>query len=59
MFAKVLGIILIIVGGILSLGVLFPLIGNLFGMLWLLIKLIVPLVLIYIGYRLVSREDDY
>ena len=59
MLAKLLGIALVVVGGILSLGVLFPLIGNIFGMLWLLVKLIIPIVLIYVGYRLLNREDSY
>ena len=59
MLAKLLGIALVVVGGILSLGVLFPLIGNILGMLWLLVKLIIPIVLIYVGYRLLNREDSY
>jgi len=33
MLAKILGIILIVVGGIGALGVVFPLIGSIFGML--------------------------
>jgi|SaaInl7_200m_RNA_FD_contig_31_1464020_length_850_multi_8_in_0_out_0_3 hypothetical protein len=59
MLAKLLGIILVVVGGILSLGILFPLIGNIIGMLWLLIKLVIPVVLIYVGYRLLNRDDSY
>jgi hypothetical protein len=59
MLAKLLGIILVVVGGILSLGILFPLIGNIIGMLWLLIKLVIPVVLIYVGYRLLNREEGY
>lgn len=59
MLAKLLGIILIIVGGVSALGVVFPLIGNILGMLLLLAKLLIPLVLIYIGYRLLNREEGY
>jgi hypothetical protein len=59
MLAKLLGIILIVVGGIGALGIIFPLIGNVFAMLWLLVKLIIPFVLIYIGYRLLNREEGY
>ncbi len=59
MFAKILGILLIIIGGSLALGVLFQLIGTLFGLLWALVKLAIPLVLLYVGYRLVTRESDY
>ncbi len=59
MLARILGIILLVVGGIGALGVIFPLIGSIFGMLWLLIKLIIPLILIYVGYRLLNRDTDY
>ena len=56
MLSKLLGIILIVIGGSLALGVLFHLIGDIFGLLWTLIKLAIPLVILYIGYRLVTRE---
>ncbi len=59
MLARILGIILLVVGGIGALGVILPLIGSIFGMLWLLIKLIIPLILIYVGYRLLNRDTDY
>jgi hypothetical protein len=59
MFAKILGIILIIIGGSMALGVLFHLFGTIFAVLWALIKLIIPLILLYVGYRLISRDSDY
>ena len=40
-------------------GVLFHLLGSLFAVLWALIKLILPLILLYVGYRLVARDSDY
>lgn len=59
MLAKLLGIILIVIGGSLVLGVLFQFVGSLFALLWIVIKLLIPLVLLYVGYRLVTRESDY
>ena len=59
MFAKILGIVLIIIGGSMAFGVLFHLLGSLFAVLWAIIKLIVPLILLYVGYRLLSRDSDY
>ena len=59
MFAKILGIILILIGGSMAFGVLFHLLGSLFAVLWALIKLILPLILLYVGYRLVARDSDY
>jgi hypothetical protein len=59
MLSKILGIILIVIGGSLALGVLFQLIGSIVGLLWAMIKLAIPLVLLYVGYRLLTREPDY
>ena len=59
MFGKIIGILLIVIGGSLALAVLFQLIGTLFGLLWALIKLAIPLILLYVGYRLVTRESVY
>lgn len=59
MFAKILGILFLLAGGILALGVLFQLIGTIFGLFWVLVKLAVPIVLVYIGYRLLGRDDGY
>ena len=57
MLAKLIGIVLIIIGGIFAIQILFPLIGSLFGLLFLLIKLAIAVVCIAIGYRLIKRED--
>ena len=59
MLAKILGIILIIIGGSMAFGVLFHLLGSLFAVLWAIIKLIIPMILLYVGYRLLSRDSDY
>ena len=59
MLAKLLGIMLILVGGYLSLHILFPLLGNILDTALLLLKLVIPVVLIYVGYRLLDRDDSY
>ncbi len=56
MLAKIFGICLLIIGGIVALGVLSVLIGTVVGLLWFAIKLGVPLLLIYAGYRLMTRD---
>ena len=57
MLAKLIGIVLIIIGGIFAIQILFPLIGSLFGLIFLLIKLAIAVVCMAIGYRLIKRED--
>jgi uncharacterized protein YacL len=52
MLAKILGALLLVVGGILSLGLLAALIGTAIGILWFCLKLAIPVVLVYLGYRL-------
>lgn len=56
MLAKLIGIVLIIIGGYIAITVLFPLIGSLFGLLFLLLKLAIAVVCIGIGYRLLKRD---
>ena len=56
MLAKLIGIVLIIIGGIFAIQVLFPLIGSLFGLLFLLLKLAIAVICIMIGYRLIKRD---
>ncbi len=56
MLAKLLGLALLAVGAIVALGVLGVLIGTAIGLVWLAIKLAIPLVLIYMGYRMVTRD---
>ena len=58
MLTKLIGIVLIIVGGIIALNVLFPLIGSLFGLIGLLIKLAIAVGCVAVGYRLVNRAED-
>ncbi len=54
MLAKLIGIVLI--GGYTAITVLFPLIGSLFGLIFLMIKLAIAVVCIAIGWRLIKRE---
>lgn len=56
MLAKLIGIVLIIIGGIFAIQVLFPLIGSLFELIFLLLKLAIAVVCIMIGYRLIKRD---
>jgi len=56
MLTKLLGIIFLIIGGAITLGILFPLIGNLFGLLFLLVKLAVAVVFLYVGYRMLTQD---
>jgi len=58
MLLKILGIILMVFGGITTLGVLFPLIGSALGFIVLLIKLAFGVVILYFGYRLFIRDHD-
>ncbi len=56
MLKKILGILLIVVGGYLALSILFPLIGSIFGLFFLALKLVLSLIILYVGYRL-TRQD--
>ncbi|MGA1194933.1 MAG: hypothetical protein ACO36I_00400 [Candidatus Latescibacterota bacterium] len=57
MLVKLIGILLIIVGGGIALQTLFPLIGSVLGMAFLLIKLALAIGCVMVGLRLVNRED--
>jgi hypothetical protein len=57
MLAKLIGILLIVIGGGIALSVLFPLIGSVFGLAFLLIKLAIAVGCIAVGLRLVNKED--
>lgn len=60
MLLKLLGIVLIVVGGSMILGTLFPLIGSLFALAFLLVKLDISGAITYLGYRFLTRDsDDY
>lgn len=56
MFAKLIGIVLIVIGGGIALNTLFPLIGSVVGLVFLLVKLAIALGCVGIGYRLLVRE---
>ena len=53
---KFLGFCLVAAGGLIALFLLGGLIGIALGLIWLLIKLAVPVVLIYLGYRVLVRD---
>lgn len=54
--AKFLGFCMLAAGGVAALFLLGGLIGIALGLIWLLIKFAVPLLLIYVGYRLIVRD---
>jgi hypothetical protein len=49
MLMKIVGIVLIVLGGFGALGVLLPLIGSIFGLAFLALKLAIPLVMLVCG----------
>ena len=56
MLAKLIGILLIVIGGYIGFTVLFPLIGSLLETIWRLIELLIAAICIGIGYRLIKRD---
>ena len=54
--AKFLGFCMLAAGGVVALFLLGGLIGFALGLIWLVIKFAVPLLLIYVGYRLIVRD---
>ena len=56
MFAKLIGLLLIVIGGYIAFKVLFPLIGSLFGLGFLLLKLALAIGCFAVGYRLIRRD---
>ena len=53
---KFLGFCMLAAGGVAALFLLGGLIGIALGLIWLLIKIAIPLLLIYVGYRLIVRD---
>ena len=49
----------VVIGGVLAIGVLFFLIGSIIKLLWFVVGLLVPIILLYIGYRLLTRDSEY
>ncbi|MDA0711966.1 MAG: hypothetical protein O3B73_17345 [bacterium] len=56
MLSKLFGVAFLVVGGMIALGILVALLGKVLGLMMFLLKLAVPLLLVYIGYRLVTRH---
>ena len=54
--ARFLGFCLLAFGGFVALIMLGGLIGIALGLIWFAIKLAVPILLIYVGYRLLVRD---
>jgi len=57
MLAKLFGVLLLIVGGMIALGILAALVGTVIGIVMFLLKLAVPVLLVYLGYRLITRHQ--
>ena len=57
MLTKIISILLIVIGGIIALNVLFPLIGSVFELAFLLIKLAIAIGCIAVGYRLLNKKN--
>ena len=55
---KLLGIALIVVGGSMILGTLFPLIGSVFALAFVLVKLAISGAITYLGYRFLTRDEE-
>ncbi len=56
MLVKLFGIALLVVGGIVAFCLLMALIGTIFGILFFALKVAVPVILVYLGYRLITRD---
>ncbi len=56
MLAKLFGIALLVVGGFVAFCLLMALIGTIFSILIFALKVAVPVVLVYLGYRLITRD---
>ena len=58
MLMKLLGIVLIVVGGSMILGTIFPLIGSVFALAFVLVKLAISGAITYLGYRFLTRDEE-
>ena len=56
MFAKLFGIALLVVGGFVAFCLLMALVGTIFSILIFALKVAIPILLVYLGYRLVTRD---
>lgn len=57
MLSKLFGLLLLVVGGMIALGILAALVGTVIGIVMFLLKLAVPVLLVYLGYRLITRNQ--
>ncbi len=56
MLGKLFGIALLVVGGIVAFCLLMALVGTIFSILIFALKVAIPILLIYLGYRLITRD---
>ncbi len=56
MLGKLFGIALLVVGGLVAFCLLMALVGTVFSILIFALKVAIPVVLIYLGYRLITRD---
>ncbi|MDE2722088.1 MAG: hypothetical protein OXI59_01800 [Gemmatimonadota bacterium] len=56
MFAKLFGIALLVVGGFVVFCLLMALVGTIFSILIFALKVAIPVMLVYLGYRLITRD---
>lgn len=56
MFAKLIGLMLLAVGVFIGFSILVALIGTALGLLWFMMKIAVPVALVYMGYRLLFAD---
>ncbi|MDE2700678.1 MAG: hypothetical protein F4Y79_08795 [Gemmatimonadetes bacterium] len=56
MLAKLFGIALLVVGGFVAFCLLMALIGTIFSILIFALKVAIPVMLVYLGYRLITRD---
>ena len=56
MLVKLFGIALLVVGGIVAFCLLMALIGTIFSILIFALKVAIPVVLVYLGYRMITRD---
>ena len=56
MLANMLGLLLVAIGGIVIFGFVIALVGAAFGILCVLLKVAIPVALVYLGYRILVRD---
>ena len=58
MLGTIFGILFLVVGGLMALGILAGILGIAVGVVWFLIKLTIPFLLVYLGYRLIVNARE-